>query len=323
MPNKTKTGCTTQGQINPFVKKRESGYGFALRILAGIQRSVIIALPFSGMESQKVKFLFAVRVLFYSWLFYFALLVGAFWIYVEHFYSPETAPEVLVGKITNKIKNSVVIPPDLVAEKSETLDGERLLHRLRMGGYIIFFRHFHTNFKVIGEDKTTHRKKNLTLGYFKDCEMQRPLSKYGLLQAESIGTAFKKLRIPVGKILSSPYCRNREGIERMFQRQPELDIKLIYRKLDYSSKEMNQHMAELLDDIPAPGTNTVISAHRTQMDDIARIEEGEAFVFQPISKNRFRWVGKITPEEWGLAASHHPTFLGQHAVLVEKYGSQP
>jgi hypothetical protein len=72
-----------------------------------------------------------------------------------------------------------------------------LIDALRRGGCVIYFRHAATN----PEQADTIDPR---LGR---CEAQRNLSPDGRRMAAEIGGAFKTLRIPVGKVVSSPYCR--------------------------------------------------------------------------------------------------------------------
>src|SRR5712691_6963762 len=76
------------------------------------------------------------------------------------------------------------------------LPESELIDALRRGGYVIYFRHAATN----PEEADTSDPK---LG---QCAAQRNLSAEGRRMAREIGAAFQTLRIPVGKVVSSPYC---------------------------------------------------------------------------------------------------------------------
>jgi hypothetical protein len=77
------------------------------------------------------------------------------------------------------------------------LQGMPLMEALRQGGYTIFIRHTAT-------EKSTPDQNLFDID---DCSTQRNLSDEGKRQAERIGRSFEKLGIPVGEVLSSPYCR--------------------------------------------------------------------------------------------------------------------
>src|SRR5215212_8100353 len=88
------------------------------------------------------------------------------------------------------------------------LRGPALADALRKGGYVVFFRHAATDFSH--EDTDTQNLRN--------CLTQRNLTAAGRADARMIGRAFRSLRIPVGPVLASRYCRTRETARLAFQR---------------------------------------------------------------------------------------------------------
>jgi CheY-like chemotaxis protein len=94
-----------------------------------------------------------------------------------------------------------------------TLPEGELIDALRRGGYVIYFRHAATN----PDQADTSDPK---LGR---CETQRNLSADGRRMAREIGAAFQTLRIPVGKVVSSPYCRTVETATLAFGRNEVSD----------------------------------------------------------------------------------------------------
>jgi Histidine phosphatase superfamily (branch 1) len=74
---------------------------------------------------------------------------------------------------------------------------EGLMSALRGGGYVIHFRHTATNWASDDEHPVV----------LSDCETQRNLSTEGRRQAHAIGEAIERLEIPIGRVLSSPFCR--------------------------------------------------------------------------------------------------------------------
>jgi Histidine phosphatase superfamily (branch 1) len=83
----------------------------------------------------------------------------------------------------------------------------RLADRLRRGGYVLAFRHAATDFSM------TDSTRDL-----RDCSGQRNLTAEGRRQARSIGREFRRLAIPVGRVLASPFCRTRETASLAFGR---------------------------------------------------------------------------------------------------------
>jgi hypothetical protein len=85
---------------------------------------------------------------------------------------------------------------------------------LAEGGHTVYFRHAIT-------DRTQADRPNFVAS---DCAMQRNLSEEGRTQARRIGAAISRLRIPVGEVIASPYCRTMQTArlvseqERAFRR---------------------------------------------------------------------------------------------------------
>lgn len=74
---------------------------------------------------------------------------------------------------------------------------EALWKRLREGGYVVFIRHAATG-PGLGDPA----------GYrLDDCATQRNLSAEGRVDAARIGAAFKRERVVVERVYSSPWCR--------------------------------------------------------------------------------------------------------------------
>jgi hypothetical protein len=89
-----------------------------------------------------------------------------------------------------------------------TLAGPALRDALLRGGYILYFRHTSTDFGQNDDAMTS----------FDDCTKQRNLTEQGRAEARAIGAAVARLRIPVGDVLASPYCRTLETGRLMFGR---------------------------------------------------------------------------------------------------------
>src|SRR5258706_14322846 len=101
--------------------------------------------------------------------------------------------------------NFVVLTPAASAE--DKLAGlSSVLGELRKGGLVIYFRHGATD-QTGANDETADLMK---------CETQRNLSAEGREQVTQIGKAFKALRIPVGTVTTSPFCRCKDTAKLAF-----------------------------------------------------------------------------------------------------------
>src|SRR5262245_63698286 len=98
--------------------------------------------------------------------------------------------------------------PATAAAASPPLAGTALRDTLRRGGYVLYFRHTSTDFGQNDDGMTS----------FDDCTKQRNLTDKGRAEARAIGAAIARLKIPVGEVLASPYCRTVETAKLIFGR---------------------------------------------------------------------------------------------------------
>ena len=87
---------------------------------------------------------------------------------------------------------------------------EGLWRQLGAGGHVVLVRHGQTTPGVGDPD-----------GFrLEDCATQRNLSEEGRAQSRRLGEAFRKRGIPVGRVLSSPWCRCVETARLAFGKEP-------------------------------------------------------------------------------------------------------
>jgi phosphohistidine phosphatase SixA len=183
------------------------------------------------------------------------------------------------------------------APSAELPRGERLVSALRDGGYVIYFRHTATDWSEDDQHPVD----------LSDCDTQRNLSPAGRDQARAIGEAFETLDIPVGQVLSSPYCRAVDTAQLAFGRaesEPVLE-NLEGVDSDAESEMRTNGLRRLLSTSPQGGTNSVLSGHGYNIQAIAEetgTEEGDAEIFRPERGDGFELMATLTPVEWeGLA----------------------
>ena len=85
---------------------------------------------------------------------------------------------------------------------------QRSCSALQEGGYVIYFRHADTG-PASPEPAPVDLQR---------CETQRNLNEHGRNQARQIGEQFRRLRIPVGEVLTSEFCRCWQTAELAFGR---------------------------------------------------------------------------------------------------------
>src|SRR5688572_11893240 len=106
-------------------------------------------------------------------------------------------------------------PKEISVDELKTLAPE-----LSRGGYVFYVRHA----------STRKDQEDQKLVDFKDCNTQRNLSDQGKEEALRLGQGMRKLKIPVGKVVSSPYCRARDTAKLAFGKTQVADALYISAK---------------------------------------------------------------------------------------------
>lgn len=164
-----------------------------------------------------------------------------------------------------------------------------LLEALRGGGHVLFFRHAATDFSQPDADRLN----------LESCRTQRNLSEGGRSQARDIGAAFRRLRIPVGVVLASPYCRTLETARLAFGNATATRDLVSPVSAPEGEAQLTTALRRLLATPPRAGTNTVLVGHQFSLQNAADVNlaEGEAAVFRPVGAS-FRLVGRVTADGW-------------------------
>jgi broad specificity phosphatase PhoE len=177
----------------------------------------------------------------------------------------------------------------------EDARSREIIKGLQQGGYVIFLRHA----------KTDWSQKDIEPFDFSTCSGQRNLSAEGRVQAARIGEAYRQLKIPVDRVISSPFCRCKDTAELAFGTyEIEEDLQHIpYKETREAKKRMEylwKRVEEMLAQVPPAGTNTVLVGHSPNLYpiiDIRSLPEGNTVVFKPDGNGSFELIGMILPEQ--------------------------
>jgi phosphohistidine phosphatase SixA len=165
------------------------------------------------------------------------------------------------------------------------------VERLRRGGYVVALRHAATD--LTATDMT---------GDLRDCSRQRNLNAEGRRQARAIGRAFRRLEIPVGRVLASPFCRTRHTARLAFGRvQPSRALLSADFFGDAGAKRQRAGLRRLLSLPPRRGSNTILVSHEAAIDAATgvTVAEGEAVIVAPRrGRRRFRIVTTVAADAW-------------------------
>jgi phosphohistidine phosphatase SixA len=173
---------------------------------------------------------------------------------------------------------------------------ETILKSLQKGGYIIYFRHPQTN----------HDQADTDTMHLNNIKAQRQLSKEGQRQAKLIGEAFRANKIPIGEVLVSQYYRAQEAAKLAGFNKYQQSISVTEPQNVSPAEEQKRAAAlrKILGTSPRSGTNTIIIAHRPNLEsaigkEFGDLREGEAVIFKPLGKEKFQLMGRVpSPEGW-------------------------
>jgi hypothetical protein len=167
-----------------------------------------------------------------------------------------------------------------------------LLKELRSGGYVLYMRHASTDFS----------QNDTNMKGYADCAHQRNLTDKGRAEARAVGEHVKRLGIPIGTVLASPFCRTIETARLAFGKAEFMNE---VRGGPARSEDPRRYegLRKLLATTPPAGANTVISSHANPFYAVAGppyLAEGEIAVVRPQGDSGFAIVGKIRVEDWQL-----------------------
>ena len=162
-----------------------------------------------------------------------------------------------------------------------------IVHKLQQGGYVLYLRHTSTDFS----------QNDARMTSYDDCASQRNLTDKGREEARTISQHVKRLRIPVGPVHASPFCRTMETARLAFGKaQPTNDVRGGPVRTDDPARY--DPLRKLLGTKPPPGQNAVISSHGNPFYAVfgpPYLAEGEIAVVDPATS---QIVGRIRADQW-------------------------
>jgi len=168
---------------------------------------------------------------------------------------------------------------------SPPLAGDALVARLRAGGVTVYFRHAATDFSQ-NDSRYVHG----------DCTTQRNLTDAGRADARAIGAEIRRLRIPIGDVLASPFCRTMETATLTVGRATESPE----ARGGPAEADRYAELRRMLATPPAKGTVRVVSSHGNPFRALTgtQLAEGEAAVVAPGPGDAFTVIARIPKDGW-------------------------
>jgi broad specificity phosphatase PhoE len=161
---------------------------------------------------------------------------------------------------------------------------EELWDLLRSGGQVVLIRHPLTD-PGFGDPQGFR---------LEDCSTQRNLSQEGREHARRIGEAFRLHRIPVERVLTSPWCRCVEAANIAFGKA-EISPALanLFGRTESRQKQVHS-LTELVSEPPKRG-NLIMVTHGSTILALTRVpvNMGEIMVLTPQGEGRFALAGRF------------------------------
>ncbi len=150
-----------------------------------------------------------------------------------------------------------------------------LLERLRRGGMVLLVRHERTDLDS---------RFDLTPYAPDSCELQRNLSLAGHASAVAMRQGLRELRIPVGQVIASPYCRTL-ATALALDGGARRDARLIGPdpRMDRTEAQVLADLIAVIAEKGRAGANLVLVGHHGNFMPLTGewLDEGEALVLDP------------------------------------------
>jgi phosphohistidine phosphatase SixA len=176
----------------------------------------------------------------------------------------------------------------------QTLSGEALVNALRQGGYVLVMRH-----------TSSPREAPTTSSANADnVKLERQLDETGRATATAMGNALRRLKIPIGSILTSPTYRALETVRFAQLPNPRIQAELgdggqsMGGVTGAQSAWLKQQVLVL-----PRGTNTLLVTHLPNMaaafpQETSSLSDGETLVFHADGAGGRTLVARIKVEQW-------------------------
>ena len=159
-----------------------------------------------------------------------------------------------------------------------------LIARLRRGGHLILMRHAATVPGIGDPDGFV----------LADCATQRNLSAAGRQDAVRIGAAMQSLGIPVGRVLSSRWCRCLDTARLAFGKvEPAPMLDSMFNDDGAAREAKLRQLAAWLKTPRPAGANVVLVTHDVNIQALAQrtVRQGEMVVATALPDGRLEVVG--------------------------------
>jgi phosphohistidine phosphatase SixA len=178
----------------------------------------------------------------------------------------------------------------MFAISQPAMANEAAWQALKSGGQVVLMRHTTPD---QGPGKGNPLLRDPT------CARERNLSQRGIDEATRIGKAFKARSIPVGEVLSSPYCRTQDTARHAFGQTTPTEFLSLSEVL--TPGEVARNTAEAMKRIGeySGSANRDMVTHEPNIAAITfeLVEQGAFLVLKPRGGSEFDVLGKVRLED--------------------------
>jgi malonate transporter and related proteins len=175
----------------------------------------------------------------------------------------------------------------LVPQNAHGADKDEVWKLLRGGGQVLFIRHATTT-PGVGDPEGFR---------LEDCKTQRNLSDEGRAEARRLGETLRKRQVPVGELLSSPWCRCHETARLAFGREATTWTALsnLFGRREAEEAQVREMRARI--GSYRGKDNLVLISHGSTALPLTGVspQQAEVIVLTPLGGERFRVAGRIPP----------------------------
>lgn len=177
---------------------------------------------------------------------------------------------------------------------AQSLSPEALIEALRGGGYVLVMRHASSPRQAPTRDTANADNSKL----------ERQLDEAGRKGAVAMGDAVRRLRIPIGSVLTSPTYRAMETVKfaRLASPTPVTELGDAGQSMKGIPEAEAAWLRARVTEVPRSG-NTIIVTHQPNLarafaDWGSTVGDGETVVLRPDGKGGVTVVGRIPIEKW-------------------------
>lgn len=177
--------------------------------------------------------------------------------------------------------------------RAQELAGDALVASLRGGGHVLLMRHASSPGQPPAKDAAN--PDNVTL--------ERQLDAAGRATATAMGEALRRLKIPIGEVLTSPTYRARETARyaQLPNAKTQDELGDGGQNMKTATEDQGAWLRTKVGQIPR-GTNTILVTHMPNIarafPELGNVADGEALVFAVDGKGGAKLVARVKIQDW-------------------------